>query len=323
MYPFSALGINMKVKKKQTDIVKYNNALNKYAIYNFRGVEQNIFFCLLSLFFDVTNTARIVSDNELMRQINIDDMMRKVHYTRTSTAVFQTKVKSVLDKILSPILQIEDGSQITGLVCFRKYHCDLAANTLQVWIDHDFYDLIKGGYFTRFELAEFVALGNSQYAKSLYRILKQYRLQGWHIITVDELKRQLNIPDWYRQREIDERVFKVSIPQLKRELDLIDDATGNKRIAFRDLKVEKQRKDGSRGRGGTIISYKFTWNNSADLKEIAEYKQEKQAKAEQQQLIQTKPKPKRKKLQDEQGRPLAEGYRRDEDGNLVPDLLRS
>ena len=137
--------------------------------------------------------------------------------------------------------------------------------------------------FTRFELAEFVNLSGS-YAKTLYRLLKQYRTSGSWLVASEEFKTLLNIPKSYRQRDIDKQILTPCIKQLSRELDMFDTV----RVPFRNLKVEKIKKKGRgvKGRGGTITHYAFTFD--AEKRELIEQNQEQpQPQTEEQEIEKT------------------------------------
>ena len=152
-------------------------------------------------------------------------------------------------------------------VCFDRLEYNRKTYDLEVHIQDDFYEMMKNYKlgFTRFELAEFVNLSGS-YAKTLYRLLKQYRTSGSKIVTVEDFRQLLNVPKTYRQREIDTRVLNPCIKQLSRELDMFDTV----RAPFRNLKCEKIKKKGRgvKGRGGTITHYAFTFE--AEKRELIE-----------------------------------------------------
>ena len=109
--------------------------------------------------------------------------------------------------------------------------------------------------FTRFELAEFVNL-QSGYAKTLYRLLKQFRSTGWAQFEWDEFLRLMGVPKTYLMQNIDMRVLKFSVKELQKPQDLFD----TKRQPFTNLKYEKSKpKDGDRG--GKVIGHKFTFES--------------------------------------------------------------
>lgn len=292
------------------DIVKYQNQLNcdieHYPLWKLLEVEQDIFMVILS---------KTTFDSSQTVEINLYDVCDKIGYTRTSINDFERIANNLILKICNPKISLISDKKLVVFVCFDKLEYDRETKDLKVHIQDDFYAMVKNYQlgFTRFELAEFVSLSGN-YTKTLYRLLKQWRTKGKWKVSINDFRRLLNIPESYRMRDIDRQVLTPAINQLKAEMDMIDDATGKKRIRFSNLQVEKELEKGKHReqRGRKITDLIFTWD-----RETTKHKK----KAEQPQLIlKTKTKPKRKKLQDDQGRPLAEGYRRDENGNLVPDL---
>lgn len=257
-----------------TDIVKYNNEMNTYPVFKLSEVEQDIFMALLS------NTT--FNDSQTI-EVNLYELKEKSNFWRDSITAYEERIDGLLDKICNPKIRIRSGSKITVFVCFDKLEYDNESHDLKIHVQDDFYQMVKNYKlgFTRFELAEFVNLSGS-YAKTLYRLLKQYRTSGSWVVTVEDFKRLLNIPTDYRQCHIDQKVLKPCIKQLSRELDMFDTV----RVPFRNLKCEKIKKKGRgvKGRGGTITHYAFTFD--AEKRELIE---QSQGELQQPQEVQDKP----------------------------------
>ncbi|EFF30799.1 replication Protein A, partial [Enterococcus faecium U0317] len=101
----------------------------------------------------------------------------------------------------------------------------------------------------RFSLTEFRDL-NSSYAKTMFRLLKQYRTQGWAEFSKEDFLELLDIPKSYRQTNINQFVLKP----IKEELTPL----------FKGLTIRKKY---GKGRGKPVIGYRFTWKaeiNHAD-----------------------------------------------------------
>lgn len=240
------------------NIVKYNNELNRYPVFKLTEVEQDIFMALLS--------HTTFNDSQWI-EVNLYDLKDTSDYFENSVTTFKEKINSLLDKICSSKIQIETERNIHIFTCFDELIYDKETQSLKLHVQDTFYQMIKNYSlgFTRFELAEFVNLSGT-YAKTLYRLLKQFRTSGSWTVEIDEFKKLLNIPDSYRQSEIDKQIFRPCIKQLTRELDMFDTV----RIPFRHLAVEKIKKKGHKikgGRGGTITHYKFTFD-AEKLKEL-------------------------------------------------------
>ena len=233
-----------------TDIVKYSNELNHYPVFKLTEVQQDIFITLLSL--------TTFNDSQTI-EINLYDLKEKSNYWRDSIDAYEEEIDDLLDKICNPRIRIKSAHKTTIFVCFDRLEYDHDTHDIKIHIQDDFFQVIKNYQlgFTRFELAEFVNLSGS-YAKTLYRLLKTFRTMGVWTVSVENFRRLLNIPESYRQREIDTRVLKPCLKQLSRELDLLDTV----RVPFRHLAVEKIKKKGRgiKGRGGTVTHYKFTFD---------------------------------------------------------------
>ena len=67
--------------------------------------------------------------------------------------------------------------------------------------------------FTQYELAEFTNI-RSTYAKTAYRLLKQWRTVGRKEFKIDEFKTLLDMPNSYKSSEIDRAVIKPILKQL-------------------------------------------------------------------------------------------------------------
>jgi len=95
--------------------------------------------------------------------------------------------------------------------------------------------------FTQYELQEFTAI-RSTYAKTAYRLLKQWRTVGRKEFKIDEFKLLLDMPSSYKSSEIDRAVITPILKQLS--------------PYFEDLKVKKIK---SKKRGNPVLAYEFTW----------------------------------------------------------------
>ncbi|MDU0882007.1 MAG: RepB family plasmid replication initiator protein, partial [Streptococcus salivarius] len=130
------------------------------------------------------------------------------------------------------------------MTLFEIFEVDLEKRTIEVKVSANFdYILNKlETHFTRYELEEFTSI-RSTYAKTMYRILKQWRTLGKKEFAIEDLKRILDMPTSYKSSEIDRAVIKPIIQQLS--------------PYFEDLKVKKIK---SNKRGNPVLGYEFTWN---------------------------------------------------------------
>ena len=68
--------------------------------------------------------------------------------------------------------------------------------------------------FTRFELEEYVEI-KSTYVKKFYMQMKQFRTTGKWIVSLEEFRRLLDIPEKYRISHIDKKVLEPITEELK------------------------------------------------------------------------------------------------------------
>ena len=245
------------------EIVRYQNKLNEYPIFNLTEVEQNIFMALLS--------KTTFSDDPWI-SVDLSDLQDETQYFENSSKTFSARVHKLLDKICSQKVHLETEKFIHVFVCFDEQIFDKDTGTLKVHIQNTFFDMLKNYKlgFTTFELAEFVSL-KGNYTKSLYRLLKQFRIQGEWTVKKEDFRKLLNVPEKYRLIDIERNILKPAVEQLSQEHDLFNTA----RIPFKNLKVEKIKKTrGSKGgRGGTVIAFKFTFD-AEEIKEVPEEKKQ-------------------------------------------------
>ncbi|HCK3503150.1 TPA: RepB family plasmid replication initiator protein, partial [Enterococcus faecium] len=95
--------------------------------------------------------------------------------------------------------------------------------------------------WVRYSLQQFNEL-QSGYAKTMFRLLKQYRTKGFAYFSKEDFLELLDIPKSYKQPDIDKRVIKP----IRQELTAI----------FKGLTIKKKY---GKGRGKPVIGYQFTF----------------------------------------------------------------
>ncbi|TGD20781.1 RepB family plasmid replication initiator protein, partial [Companilactobacillus suantsaicola] len=95
--------------------------------------------------------------------------------------------------------------------------------------------------WVRYALSEFRDL-KSSYAKTMFRLLKQFRTTGYAYFSVADFNELLDVPKSYKSSNINQSVLKP----IKEELTPL----------FRGLTVRKKY---GKGRGKPVIGYSFTW----------------------------------------------------------------
>ncbi|OTN83649.1 hypothetical protein A5819_003818, partial [Enterococcus sp. 7E2_DIV0204] len=129
------------------------------------------------------------------------------------------------------------------MTLFKKFEVDFESQNVTISISDEFEYILNqlNANFTSFELEEFTKI-RSTYAKTTYRILKQWRTQGIKEFRKEEFHELLDIPKSYAQSDINKRVLKPIQEELTNY--------------FKGLKVNLKK---AKTRGNPITGYCFTW----------------------------------------------------------------
>lgn len=96
------------------------------------------------------------------------------------------------------------------------YELNKEKETVTVKVNEDFkWVLNELANCTTFELSEFVSIKGS-YVKEIYRRAKQFRMNGYWIVEMDEFKRLLDIPKSYRMSDINKVVLTPTTDELRK-----------------------------------------------------------------------------------------------------------
>lgn len=218
------------------EIVKYHNDLNTISsMRGWTGAELNIFFGIIAKIRD-KGTKEIVLNTDELKEIT--DTVGNKNKQRWEDAV-----EAVADKIASIRYYYRDENRRTIMNLFAYFDVDIHKKKLTVAVTDRFEYIINQltVQFTTWELVEFTSL-KSSYAKTMYRLLKQWRTLGTKEFTIEEFKTLFDIPDSYSMGMIKKRVVEQSIKELGPYF---------KRIRYKSIKSNKQ--------GNPVIAYEFTW----------------------------------------------------------------
>jgi plasmid replication initiation protein len=220
------------------EIVKYDNILNRISFTNFDENDFNLFMVLCSQMRDL---------GEEKPKFNYDYLMDLMNWDKTQRIdVFHEEIKKMADKlrVIGASVDISDDEWVS-FDLFPTLRGNKKKRTLTVQINPEFKYILNdiSKNFTRFELSEYVSL-NGRYSKQLYQHLKQFRKTGWWQVSIEDIRRELSIPDSMETRKIVNKVINPSV-------EVIKTCKG-----FGDLEVEVLR---SSRRGRAVEGYKFTW----------------------------------------------------------------
>ena len=235
-----------KGMKEKTELaVKYQNKLNLVPLKNFNSKEMDLFFALCARMKD-RGTEEISFTFEELR--NLSD------YKMTATKAF---IKD-LDSMYSKMLQLtyrenlfdDDDDGFRRFVLFTGFEVSTKQQVVKVSVNSKLESVINGltTEFSKFELAAFTSI-RSSYAKTLFRLLMQYRSTGYYQVNIEEFKEIMDVPKSYTQMgQIDQKVLKPAMKELNNyfedlEITKIKAKKGNKiaklEFTFTGLKTNK------------------------------------------------------------------------------------
>lgn len=220
------------------EVVKHHNDLNTVIMRKWTAEEMNFFFAIIAKARD-KGTSDLVFDKYQLAEL--------ANYSIQHNKRFYDTMDSLANNI-SQLRYIEKTSKsIEYMPLFTRFRVDWEENLsdmqAQVSVSPHFeYILNKlSANFTQYELQEFTTI-RSTYAKTAYRLLKQWRTVGRKEFKIDEFKLLLDMPVSYKSCHIDRLVLKPILEQLS--------------PYFEDLKVKKIK---SKKRGNPVLAYEFTW----------------------------------------------------------------
>lgn len=219
------------------EIVKYDPELNTIPLRKFTPVEMNLFFSIVSRMRD--------KGDETVR-FSFDQLKELSAYKPTANNRFIDDIESTYQKILGLRFgrRSKDGLHREFFVMFTEFEINGHAD--DPYVDIRIYPkaiklLNELESWVRYALSEFRDL-KSSYAKTMFRLLKQFRTTGYAYFSVADFNELLDVPKSYKSSNINQSILKP----IKEELTPL----------FRGLTVRKKY---GKGRGKPVIGYTFTW----------------------------------------------------------------
>lgn len=238
------------------EVVKYKNELNSISFGALTETESNLAFAVF---------CKFKEKNKRTISFHVNDFKELINYERKDLKYdeFVFKACSKLQDLKFYGPDPLEKKKLISYIIFPRMSLS-EDGEVDITIDEEIADYLNAitDNFTRFELAEFVNIRGT-YAKTLYRLLKQYRATGWAQFEWQQFKQLMGIPNTYQMCDIDKQILKASIKELTKPQDLFD----NVRQPFVNLKYEKIKGTG-RGRGGKVVGIKFTfkkWDEQEQL----------------------------------------------------------
>lgn len=238
------------------EIVKYHNDFNRIQLPSFTEQEQNLLFGILTKIkekpagenIEITTQELLNFSTEKLASKALGDMLvilRNKFFKADFTILIEDTERDLIGKEIINLFQ-----------SFKLWYPKEDVNyrhllRIELQVNPRFEYLINEltANFTRFELAEFMAL-SGKYTKTLYRLLKQYRNTGYMRMEWGEFMQIMDI-SYTRQIDIDQRILKPAMKELTKPRNLFD----TERIPFKNLQYKKLKSGGNRV---TSIEFYFT-----------------------------------------------------------------
>ncbi len=235
---------------KDNTYTTYHNNANKVNLGKLSEREANLLFAIFQKLKDQGNTLIRFEPQDLRKMLGI-----KISYdnlTRTARSMWN-KIKTadfweVRDIIVNGRECVSEKNYMLFQICeivsnkeTKEFlYMDIQLNTGYHYLLNN---LGMGGQYTSFKLLEFQKI-RGKYAKTLYRLLKQYKSTGILSVEWTQFRELLDIPKDYEMRNIDQKVLTPSLKELR------------KIYPFEHLSYKKERKSHDR-RKVTHIDFYF------------------------------------------------------------------
>lgn len=231
-------------KNEIREVAKYSNDFNAVPLKDFSIVQKKILMTLIWLIKE-TDGSDITIDYD-----------RFISLTQSKPRSLEEGIRLIRQtfrKILSlSITEIETETSYEEFMLFTARKVDKQTGEITVRVNPDYFPLIKdfAHEYTKFPLQ----IGNSfskQYTIDIYKFLRQFSDTGFWVVTVENFKRYLAIPESYGATKIREKVINPALGELKKYYP-------NLRLE----EIKAKRKRGERGRPKVTL-YKFHFDKEA------------------------------------------------------------
>lgn len=194
--------------------VKYKNELNLIPMRNFDSVEMDLFFSIC---------AKMKDKGERKVSFSFEDLKELSDYKPTAVKRFTDDLENVYDKMMSLTYRSETNDEIEKFALFTGFKISKKEQFVEISVNPDLNYILNelSTEFTKFELQEFTGI-RSSYAKTMYRLLKQYRSTGFYKVRIEDFRELLAIPDSYQMSDIDKQVFRPIKKELAQYFDRLE-----------------------------------------------------------------------------------------------------
>lgn len=208
---------------KDNTYTTYHNNTNKVNLGKLSEREANLLFAIFQRLKDQGNTLIRFEPQDLKRMIMVKSNL-------TNRQLLQI-LKNLLDNIGGANFwiireHVENGEiyeDHTSYMLFKQFDIRIHKPTqtieyLEVQLNDSYQYLLNNlgmGQYTSFNLLEFQKI-RGKYAKTLYRLLKQYKSTGILSVEWTQFRELLDIPKDYDMRSVDNFVLKIAFKELRK-----------------------------------------------------------------------------------------------------------
>ncbi len=237
---------DLVVTTKDNTYITYHNNANKVNLGKLSEREANLLFAIFQKLKDQGNTLIRFEPQDLKRMLNID-----ISNERLSEVVVKLW-DSIKTADFWKISETETSIIQENYMLFSRCKIELNKPSkdlkyLEIQLNDNYQYLLNNlgmGQYTSFNLLEFQRV-RGKYAKTLYRLLKQYKSTGILSVEWTQFRELLDIPKDYEMPNIDQKVLTPSLKELR------------KIYPFEHLSYKKERRNSHDKRKVTHIDFYF------------------------------------------------------------------
>ncbi len=231
---------------KDNTYTTYHNNTNKVNLGKLSEREANLLFAIFQKLKDQGNTLIRFEPQDLKRMLNID-----ISNERLSEVVIKLW-DSIKTADFWKISETETSIIQENYMLFSRCKIELNKPSkdlkyLEIQLNDNYQYLLNNlgmGQYTSFNLLEFQKV-RGKYAKTLYRLLKQYKSTGILSVEWTQFRELLDIPKDYTMPNVDKFVLKIALKELR------------KIYPFEHLSYKKERRNSHDKRKVTHIDFYF------------------------------------------------------------------
>ncbi|GAA9913271.1 hypothetical protein VN0816_14980 [Helicobacter pylori] len=214
---------DLTLRTKDNTYITYHNNTNKVNLGKLSEREANLLFAIFQKLKDQGNTLIRFEPQDLKRMIMVKSNL-------TNRQLLQI-LKNLLDNISGANFwiikeHVENGEVYEdhkSYMLFKQFEIRIHKPTqnieyLEIQLNDNYQYLLNNlgmGQYTSFKLIEFQRV-RGKYAKTLYRLLKQYKSTGILSVEWTQFRELLDIPKDYDMRSVDNFVLKIALKELRK-----------------------------------------------------------------------------------------------------------